>query len=645
MSLRSILAILLFAATASAQTVINVDAKASRHRINPNVYGCAFATAAQLDDLNVPLNRHGGNATTRYNWQQNCSSRAFDWYWESLEEEGGATPGAYVDDFVQSTKAGNALPMVTIPISGWVAKLGPNRQRLSSFSIAKYGAQEKNDWQWFPDAGNGNKPDGTPITNNDPYDANMTVDVAFQEGWIQHLVTKWGNASAAGVPYYVLDNEHSIWFSTHRDVKPTGATMDELKTRMVQHAEMIKSVDPAAKIVAPEEWGWSAYFMSGYDQQWSSVHQQWSDTPDRVAHGGWDYLPWLLTQFRDVEITSGRRLLDVFTVHYYPQGGEYNYWDDSAWTNGLRNKSTRSLWDPNYTDQSWIGDQVQLIPRLKDWVDRYYPGTEIGLTEYSWGGEQFMSGALAQADIMGILGREGIDLATRWTTPETGEPAYNAMKLWRNYDGAKSAFGDISVSASAPNPDNIAAFAAVRTSDQKLTVVLINKQDSSASTTVNLANYTTSGNAQRWQMTLANTSIVHTSDVTVASNALSLTLPARSITMLVIPGTSDVIDPAIALTNTTQNEDGTFSFSGTASDASGIATVTYRVNGGTPSGTATGTTSWSVSSIRMPNPWNVITFTAKDNNGNIKAVSSTIVSQSISQPPPRPRKRRRPSSH
>ena len=45
--------------------------------------------------------------------------------------------------------------MLTIPINGWVAKLGPAGQRLCSFSIAKYGAQTGNDWEWFPDAGNG----------------------------------------------------------------------------------------------------------------------------------------------------------------------------------------------------------------------------------------------------------------------------------------------------------------------------------------------------------------------------------------------------------------------------------------------------------------------------------------------------------
>ena len=34
---------------------INIDAAANRHAINPNIYGVAFATTAQLADLNSPV--------------------------------------------------------------------------------------------------------------------------------------------------------------------------------------------------------------------------------------------------------------------------------------------------------------------------------------------------------------------------------------------------------------------------------------------------------------------------------------------------------------------------------------------------------------------------------------------------------------
>ena len=106
--------------------------------------------------------------------------------------------------------------------------------------------------------------------------------------------------------------------------------------------------------------------------------------------------------------------------------------------------------------------QVNLIHRMKQWVQQYYPGTKVGvdksqrticnpsvqsqctiatydislppsrhqiaLTEYSWGAERDMNGATAQADILGILGREGVDLATRWTCPDASTPTYQVSR-------------------------------------------------------------------------------------------------------------------------------------------------------------------------------------------------------------------------
>src|SRR5207244_6865840 len=115
--------------------------------------------------------------------------------------------------------------------------------------------------------------------------------------------------------------------------------------------------------------------------------------------------------------------------HYYPQGGEFS--DDVSTAMQLRrNRSTRSLWDPNYIDETWINDKVQLIPRLRNWANTYYySGTPIAITEYNWGAEGYMSGATAQADIFGIFGREGLDMATRWTTPDPSTPTYKAMTM------------------------------------------------------------------------------------------------------------------------------------------------------------------------------------------------------------------------
>src|SRR5688572_24548836 len=102
-----------------AQTVvaINVDVAASRRPIDPRVYGVNFASPQQLAALNVPLNRWGGNSTTRYNWQLNADNRANDWYYQSIAS-GDATPAGAMDAFVSDTRAGGAQPMLTIPTIG-----------------------------------------------------------------------------------------------------------------------------------------------------------------------------------------------------------------------------------------------------------------------------------------------------------------------------------------------------------------------------------------------------------------------------------------------------------------------------------------------------------------------------------------------
>jgi hypothetical protein len=511
---------------------ITVDPTANRHPIDPNIYGVAHATTSQLTDLNTPLNRNGGNNTTRYNWQLNADNRGNDWYYESIADT-SATAGERGDTFIANSRAASAQAMLTIPTIDWVAKVGPGRSKLAGFSIAKYGPQSDSDWQWFPDAGNGVRADGSFVTGNDPVDANVASTSAFQQSWVQHLVSRWGTNTAGGLRYYILDNEPSLWHSTHRDVRPTGATMDEIKSRMVDFATKIKAVDSSALVVGPEEWGWSGYFYSGFDQQYGSLHG-WSVLPDRNNHGGADYLTWLLGQLKQASTSSGQRLLDVLTVHYYPQGGEFS--DDVSSAMQLRrNRSTRSLWDPTYVDETWINDRVQLVRRLKTWVSTSYPGTLVGITEYNWGAENHINGATTQADVFGIFGREGLDMAARWATPGASTPTYKAMKMYRNYDGNKSTFGETSVAATTPNPDAVSAFAAIRTIDGALTVMVINKQlSTSPVSTINLSTFAHRGSAQVWQLTASNV-ITHLSDVTVSGTTLVTTLPAQSITLFVIP--------------------------------------------------------------------------------------------------------------
>lgn len=515
-----------------AGVTIAIDAAANVHDISPLVYGvAAFDNVAPvLAGLNSPINRHGGNATSAYNWQVNASGRGADWYFESVPEDGGSTPAGALASLVQANRQAGAQSMITVPMLNWVAKLGPNRSKLASFSVAKYGAQQQTDAQWMPDAGNGVRPDGSLITGNDPADAHSPADEAFQSGLVRSLTQQFGTAGAGGVRYYILDNEHSIWHSTHRDVHPQGAGMDEVADAIRRYAGMVRAADPSAQIVGPEEWGWAGYLFSGKDLQAAN----WSNPPDKTAHGGMDYMPWLLQKIRQQETASGTRLLDVFSLHYYPQSGEYSS-NVSTATQQLRNVSTRSLWDPNFTDKSWINDKVRLIPRMKEWVRQYAPGLKIAITEYSWGADSHINGATTQADVLGIFGREGVDIATRWTAPPEGSPTFKAFQMYRNYDGQKSTFGNRSVQAAAPNPDQLAAFAALRSSDNALTVMVINKDLAAQHpVTLKLANFGSgAGSVQRWQLTKAN-SITPLAALGYSGAQVTDTVPAQSVTLYVI---------------------------------------------------------------------------------------------------------------
>jgi hypothetical protein len=222
-------------------------------------------------------------------------------------------------------------------------------------------------------------------------------------------------------------------------------------------------------------------------------------------------------------------------MHIYPQGGEYTdpgqpeSVDDK--TQALRNRSTRMLWDPAYVEEAKIKKPTMYIPRLKKWIEAEFPGLALGITEYSWGADRHISGATAQADILGILGREGVAMAMRWDAPPIGSPVYHAIKMYRNYDGKGGSFGETSVRATAPDCDRLAAFAAQR-ADGALTVMVINKVAAPETVRLRLTGAPL-GRAEAWQLTSAN-AIAKVADPTLANGLAVINTPGQSITLVVL---------------------------------------------------------------------------------------------------------------
>ncbi|HKD16862.1 MAG TPA: glycoside hydrolase family 44 protein, partial [Thermoanaerobaculia bacterium] len=398
-----ILALALRAAPAVTVTVA-VDPGANRHAINPLIYGVNFGDDAQALALHWPSRRWGGNSTTRYSWQDDIANHASDWFFYNIESQpdpGTLPDGSVADLFIDATRAAGGETVLTVPLIGWTPT---DRVRRWGFSVAKYGAQQQTECTvtgfppWCqPDAGNGNHTDGTPITGNDPHDTSREIAPDFVTGWMEHIEGRVGTAEQGGVRFFALDNEPDLWNSTHRDVHPTPLSYDEIWQRTVDYASAIKTQDPGALVLGPVPWGWCAYF-------WSALDGCSDGGPDLTSHGGVHYLEWYLQQAHDYEQSQGVRLVDYLDIHYYPQAPGVALTDDES-VAALRLRTLKSLYDPTYIDESWIGTccgptAVQLIPRMKQWIADRYPGTKLAISEYNWGGDTGISSALAQAEAL-----------------------------------------------------------------------------------------------------------------------------------------------------------------------------------------------------------------------------------------------------
>src|SRR5690242_18680108 len=141
---------------------------------------------------------------------------------------------------------------------------------------------------------------------------------------------------------------------------------------------------------------------------------------------------------------------------------------------------------------------------MKQIVSANYPGTKTAITEYNWGALDSLNGALAQADVLGIFGREGLDLASLWSPPTADQPGAYAFRMYLNYDGNGGAFGDTSVQATSADQDQLAVYAADRSSDGNTTLMIINKTGNDLTSQVSIRGRSLTPSAKVYQYAPAN---------------------------------------------------------------------------------------------------------------------------------------------
>src|SRR5271156_1101044 len=501
-----------------AQTtpVLTVDAAGNPHPINPDVYGIANygLDAGFAKEIQVPNIRWGGDGTTRYNWQVDSSNAGFDWYFMGGNGEATATPSASADLMINTYKtASNAHTLLTIPIIPYVNK---SAAWTCSFPVSVYGAQQSTNPYVHPNGdncGNSITTGGVQLLDNNIYANHIDNTAALQQGWIQHLLSTFGTAANGGVPYYQLDNEPGGWSNTHRDVEPAQPDYNTIIALGQQYAAMIKQTDPTAKVFGPVD-----FTLGG-----------WIGTPSQQnnLYAGQYYLQQMAAYHQK----NGKRVLDYFDEHYYPQF--------TAAPSQLA--STRTFWDPTYTGGTWVEQSyfhgpMQLIPRFQQWIAHYYPGTKLAFSEYSIdSGKKLITDALAEADVLGIFGRQGVDLANMWTAPATTDPIAYAFRLYRNYNGHGGQFGNTSVLASSTNPAKLSIYGALRSSDGALTLIVINKTTNAILTSLSLAHFTPDPSASVYSYSGTDLQKIRAlGKVSITPAGFSYNFPAYSATVFVV---------------------------------------------------------------------------------------------------------------
>ena len=547
-------------ANSGSAVTVNIDVLANRHQISPFVYGNNDETISDISDVGYTYSRWGGNDASNYNWQLQTRNAAADYY---FEDYGGA--GDQVQLITQTQNAGSHA-LTTMAMMDWVAQASG-----WSFSVKAFGAQCSVD-PYNTDAGDGLVAGSTGNcgTSTSPVTANAVTTAYYplvdtiqncpqgttsettcidRETWAKALATAFGSGTCS-VPYstiaschfYDMDNEPDIWNGTHRDVHPVAAGYDELANLYEQEATNLKTWDPAAVRFGPVFCCWWFY--------WNGANGN-----DKAAHGGVDFLPWWLNQISWFDRINGARTLDVFDIHAYADCGPTTNFTN-AQLQAATAKCAGYYWDPatvnpdtnnTYTTNEEPNPGIPFhIPRFKAMVNAIYPGTPLSYTEWGAGlaqnsGTDF-STAIADADTLGVFGREGLSFASRWGGPSSGTPEYLAWKMYTNYDGAHDRFGTVSVSDTNNGNSNLfSSYAALNSTGTTMTIMVLNKDPgNTAQVSFNLSGFNASSYVA---YTLSSTASSAISVSTSAGWNSSRTFAPYSITLLVISG-SEASTPA-----------------------------------------------------------------------------------------------------
>jgi len=498
--------------------------------ISPWIYGLNFYTGVAGAPPRLNLDRAGGNRWTAYNWETNASNAGSDYLYENDDYlTSSTTPAEAVRSFIAADQALGMASVMTVQLQGLVAgdENGPvsvaNPPDMTRFKTVL---------------------DMKSTVSSAPFTiAPPTTDAyVFMDEFLWALDQKFSGLGIFGaspaIPAFVsLDNEPELWNTTHLEVQgPNAISSDHYITKTISLTQALKNQFPDVQIFGPVHYGFEGIY------NWQG---ELSATPDGVNWFPDKYLPAI----KAASDTYGKPLVDVYDFHWYSEATDGTTRVTNLTSANLTAaqvqaivQSPRSLWDPSFTENSWIttdvlNEPIQILPRLQSKINAEFPGTKISITEYENGGDNHIAGTIAQADNLGIFGSQGLYAATLWPLNSSCPYILAGFRAFRGFDGASADFGDTSLQATSSNVQNVIVYASLdSTTPGRVVFVAINRFTSSQVTAIN--GQSLSGTATIYQMTATSAQgqnpikPVLVGQMPVSGTSLSVTLPALSVTTI-----------------------------------------------------------------------------------------------------------------
>lgn len=509
----------------NAASKITVTPSEQIRKISPYIYG--VNNGADLNAVSAKSIRLGGNRMSAYNWENNMSNAGSDYHNSSdmylitdIPDEFKRVPGGPALALSSDAKNhGIPYTLLTLQMMGYATSSKRGNVSEENSAPSENWVEVKNrkgsEFTLEPD-----KKDGT----------------IYMDEYLNYLFDKLGKSdSETGIKAYAMDNEPALWKHTHSLVRGGDLSCAELVERTVDLASAVKEMDSGAEVFGPSLFGYSAFDSLAGAPDWEQL---------KADNGYSWFIDYYLDEMRKAEETNRKRILDVLDLHYYTEAkgecGERscNHYDNDNCIKA-RLDSVKSLYDPEYRENSWITDTgakfFPLLTNIEQSIEKYYPDTKLAFTEYNFGGGDHISGAVAEADTLGIFAEHGVYFASIWSFDQNAFQLA-AINMFTDYDGNGSGFGDTLIKCDNGN-ENISVYSSIDGGSEDTVKIIVTNRSihDEAPIEINLASENGYERADVYLLSGDTAEIKQSEAVeSINGNTFSYTLAPLSVTEFVV---------------------------------------------------------------------------------------------------------------